>query len=311
MPEDTVYDKDFNAVLSKLDDAENSFASRMNKALDRLRILIGADTAHLFGLRDSGRSLKVLASYRPQLAGSTKKIVSGSILERIIVSKDILFIADKDASANAFSSKMKNSSILAVPVLAADKNVKGILWFSSRKKAESLSKKAIGYVREFASQTAFRWQQLENLQVPMFNHNPQANIMEDLFSGDTGEVKDDLKGIADLVDQFTEADKHDPGAKKHLFSVHPGEHDLDTDGHKVGKIKRTYYLWPDVLSRMERIRNDLNEILDERKAAFVNKSYLINAALEIVLQDFDAAPDESVLMGYIQDSGRNKKDDFS
>ena len=311
MPEDTIYDKDFNAVLAKLDDGENAFASRLNKALDRLRSLIGADSAHLFGLSSSGRSLKVLASYRPQLTGSTKKIVSGSILERIVVSKDILFIPDRDKNSNAFSAKMKSSFILAVPVLAADEKIKGILWFSSRKETAPPNERAIGYAREFASRIAFRWQQLENLAIPMFNKNPQTNIMEDLFSGHTGEVKDDLKGIADLVDQFTEAGKNDPVADRQLFGVQPGEHNLDAEGHKIDKIKRTYYLWPDVLSRMERIRNDLNEILDERKAALVSKSYLVNAALDIVLQDFDSDPDKSVLLGYIQDSGGNKKDDLS
>lgn len=298
-------DNELSAIADILEYGEDAFPVRMNRALNRLAEVVGGSGAYLLAPDGRLEELVVLAAHRPDLVGKRKEMGAGSILGRAFQTRKRVFIRDVPRHLGPGGSRASNRSILIQPVISAEAEIKGLLWLGNRRSDLPFDRQTGDLGAKFAAIAAYFWHRLEAVAKPMFDSHPRANIMEDLFSESSPKVHDDLRGMAELVDEFThkqargEDEDREEEEYVRVYSSQ-GEKIIVPEQFSGPKIKRTYYLRPNTLQRLERVQKRLMDYLPPEKKSAVSKSYLVEVALSIVLRDYESDPWASMLTDYIE-----------
>ena len=293
-------DTQLSGLISILETEDDPFSVRMTRALDGLREKLGASSVHLLCRNSGGNNFTILASHRFDLVGTEKPVVPGGILEKALKSGKRVFIPDALRYSGKDRERVKNRSILIQPVISGAGEVKGVLWAANRRESPPFGRDVLDIAHRFVSYAAYYWERMVSGVRPMFDQHPQANVMEDLFSGKSANVNSDLRGIAELVDEFTQKKEYDEEEFAHTYPAVGDKRTVVPEDFTGEKIKRTYYLRPKTLYRLDRVQKSLINSLPREKRFSVSKSYLVEVALSIVLREYESDRWASMLTDYIE-----------
>lgn len=294
------YNFQLSGWISILEEDDDPFSVRMTRVLDGLKKTVGASSVHLLSPDLDGGNFTILASHRFDLLGSKKSVVSGGILDKAFKSGKRVFIPDTQEYSGKRGVRAKNRSILIQPVVADTEEVQGVLWMANRKEDPPFDSGVTDLASRFVSFVVDYWERLASGVKPMFDQHPQADVMEDLFSGKSGNVNKDLRGIAELVDEFTRKKEYDEEEFAHTYPAVGEKRTVVPEEFSGDKIKRTYYLRPKTLYRLDRVQKSLINSLPREKRFSISKSYLVEVALSIVLREYESDRWASMLTDYIE-----------
>ncbi len=293
---------DITPALEAVKKGGDPFPVRLNNSLYELSKIVGARRGYIFVDCGEKDKLVIMAACQDSLIGSYKQLVPGSILERVLRSGNSFFLRDRERDGDFEKAKKKNRSVLAEPIISASGQVLGILWLSNQREDPPFAKGLREAIHDFCAAVSASW---EGENVPMLNTHPEGDILDNLFSAEHAHMNSDLRGLADLVDGFTR-EKEEEETWVQTDFLGEKEPSSQPSPEKPEKIKRTYYLRRDTLKRLEEVQKTFPRVVPDMQMK-ISKSWLVDAALKMVILDFEGEREESMLAQYIQ----RKKDGSS
>jgi hypothetical protein len=274
-------------------------AQKLQKSLLLLLGEIKARQGSILVMENEDRQFKIVAAIKEKLIGMVRDVDPKTITGYVYRSQKPLLVKDitKDRRFKTRNKNYRTNSLMSVPFISREKGVIGIFHAADREDDESFEDQDLRLITEF---TLLLTPILENVLLleKMSTTKTSPDVLDDLFSNRAEITNTELQHLAEIIKKYTQ---------KPLvldLAVESRDHPLDSEDSqpretgetgRQPKRKSTYYLSGSNFKRLNRAKTLGRNLAPEHLKRKVTKSGIVNAALELVLTDFEQNRNKSLL----------------
>ncbi len=267
----------------------------LQECLYLLLDLAQANQGFLAFLQDSCRNYKIAAASKSEQIGVQKNVAPRTIIDHICRTKEAVLITNvaQDQRIQAPEPQNKDYSLLCLPVLNQAGKLLGILNATGSKQSPEFlnhQQQIVQNVLNFMSPFLERVQEETNSDIQT---QPSLDILGEVLGAAPESTNNDHASLL----EFPQV----PPKRRQPEQLQPLSN--TTKCKEAGifscsgpKKKSTYYLSPELFELLDRTKEQSKDMARKEEKSRITKTNIVNLALGILLKDFQAHRQDSLLI---------------
>ncbi|MFO8032714.1 MAG: GAF domain-containing protein [Desulfohalobiaceae bacterium] len=267
----------------------------LQESLYLLLELVQAKHGFLAFMQDSGRSYSIAAASRPEQIGVQKNVAPRTIIDHISRTKEPILITNlaQDQRIHAPQPQKMDYSLLCLPILDQAGDLIGILNASGSIKGPKLQEYQQQAAQNFLNFITPFLERIQDESSQGSQAEPELDVLGEVLGAAPESCDSDYASLLDFPQQ---AQKSTQAGQLHSM-LYAAEFAQTRNSSCSGpKKKSTYYLTPELFELLDQAKDQSKGMARKEQKSRITKTSIVNFALGIVLKDFQAHKQDSLLI---------------